>query len=142
MRSLTGPGDTWTDLARSPLASLSVRWRAGMRVPLTHGGRTHSRLGEAGADRRKPGGQLRVGQVLERIAGRGLVPQHAGAEAQVCAGIALPERGDRLGAVRGEVAGQRGHDVAGETARPAHHRSAPALRVASARIMVAPAVSR
>ena len=101
-----------------------------------------SRFGEPGADRIKPGGQLRVGQGLERIAGRGLVPQHAGAEAQIGVGIALPQRGDRRGAVLGEVAGQRGHEVAGEAARPAHHRSAPPPRMARARIMVAPAVSR
>ena len=102
----------------------------------------HARFGEAGSNRLDPGGKLRVGQVLERIAGRGLVPQHAGAEAQVSAGIALPQLGDRRGAVHGEVAGQSGHEGAGEAARPAHHRSAPAPRMARARIMVAPAVSR
>ena len=118
--------------------------RGGGLVPAIHVARTLSGIGEAGADRLDPGAKLRVGQVLERIAGRGLVPQHAGAEAQVSVGIALPQRGDRLRAVRGEVAGQRGHEVAGETARPAHHRSAtpPAPRMARARVMVAPAVSR
>ena len=115
--------------------------RAGRRCRIREV-RTLFRIGEAGADRSKPGGKLRVGQVLERIAGRGLVPQHAGAEAQISVGIALPQRTDRLGAVRGEIGGQCGHDVAGETARPAHHRSAPPPRMARARVMVAPAVSR
>ena len=105
--------------------------------------RTLARRGEAGGDGVAPGGQLRVGQGLERIAVRGLVPQHAGAEAQIGAGIGPPQLGDRPGAVHGEVAGQRGHEVAGEAARPAHHhRSAPAPRKARARIMAAPAVSR